>query len=121
MRGSPDPATAPRPQVSRFCCAEQREGDRARQSEWLGWETGHNEKKIPNQAQIQGCRVVRLNLDSKWQWDADAAAELRKTTRIFFVPNPNSPTGTLWTAEQLRQLLPERGVLVLDEAYGDFC
>ena len=78
-------------------------------------------KKLPNQAQIQGCRVVRLNLDSKWQWDADAAAELRKTTRIFFVPNPNSPTGTLWTAEQLRQLLPERGVLVLDEAYGDFC
>ncbi len=72
-------------------------------------------------AQIQGSRVVRLNLDSKWQWDEDAAAKLRQTTRIFYVPNPNSPTGTLWTAQQLSQLLPERGVLVLDEAYGDFC
>lgn len=72
-------------------------------------------------AQIQGCRVVRLNLNSDWQWDANDAAELRKKIRVFYVPNPNSPTGTLWTAEQLSQLLPERGVLVLDEAYGDFC
>ena len=72
-------------------------------------------------AQIQGSKVVRLNLDAGWQWDAAAAATLRKEIRIFFVPNPNSPTGTLWAADQLRQLLPDRGVLVLDEAYGDFC
>jgi len=72
-------------------------------------------------AQIQGCRVVRLRLNSDWQWDPDEAAELRKRVRIFYVPNPNSPTGTLWTSEQLGQLLPDRGVLVLDEAYGDFC
>ena len=72
-------------------------------------------------AQIQGSRVVRLRLNSKWQWDAEEAAELRKKIRIFYVPNPNSPTGTLWSADQLAQLLPEQGVLVLDEAYGDFC
>lgn len=72
-------------------------------------------------AQIQGSHVVRLRLNAQWQWDADEAAELRKKTRIFYVPNPNSPTGTLWTAEQLSQLLPDCGVLVLDEAYGDFC
>ena len=72
-------------------------------------------------AQIQGSKVVRLNLDAGWQWNAAAAAALRKQVRIFFVPNPNSPTGTLWNADQLSQLLPERGVLVLDEAYGDFC
>ncbi len=71
-------------------------------------------------AQIQGSKVVRLNLDAGWQWDAAAAAELRKQVRIFFVPNPNSPTGTSWTAEQLSQLLPDCGVLVLDEAYADF-
>jgi histidinol-phosphate aminotransferase len=72
-------------------------------------------------AQIQGSRVLRLRLNSQWQWDAAEAAELRKKIRIFFVPNPNSPIGTLWSAEQLAQLLPEQGVLVLDEAYGDFC
>jgi len=72
-------------------------------------------------AQIQGSHVLRLNLNSQWQWDENEAKELRKKVRVFFVPNPNSPTGTLWKAEQLAELLPEQGVLVLDEAYGDFC
>lgn len=72
-------------------------------------------------ANIQGCRVTRLKLNSDWQWDSAAAAALRQQTRIFFVPNPNSPTGNLWTAAQLTDLLPDQGVLVLDEAYGDFC
>lgn len=72
-------------------------------------------------AQIQGCRVVRLKLNNSWQWLPDEASALRKSVRIFFVPNPNSPTGTLWTAEKLEELLPDRGVLIVDEAYGDFC
>ena len=72
-------------------------------------------------AQIQDCGVVRLRLNSQWQWDKAAAAELRRSLRVFYVPNPNSPTGTLWSADQLTELLPEKGVLVLDEAYGDFC
>lgn len=73
-------------------------------------------------AQIQGCGVERLLLDgaSGWRWDASEAAALRERVRVMFVPNPNSPTGTLWTAEDLLELLPTRGVLVLDEAYGDF-
>ena len=72
-------------------------------------------------AQIQGCRVVRLNLNSDWQWSRADAARLREKVRVFYVPSPNSPTGNVWSKEQLRQLLPDRGVLVLDEAYGDFC
>jgi histidinol-phosphate aminotransferase len=73
-------------------------------------------------AQIQGCGVERLLLDGDrgWRWDAAEAASLRERVRVVFVPNPNSPTGTLWSAEELLQLLPARGVLVLDEAYGDF-
>ncbi|MFM7058593.1 MAG: histidinol-phosphate transaminase [Planctomycetota bacterium] len=73
-------------------------------------------------AQIQGCAVQRLLLDASrgWRWDAAEASALRGQVRIVFVPNPNSPTGTLWTPEELLQLLPDRGVLVLDEAYGDF-
>lgn len=72
-------------------------------------------------AQIQDCGVVRLRLNSQWQWDKSAAAELRRSLRVFYVPNPNSPTGTLWSPDQLTELLPDKGVLVLDEAYGDFC
>jgi histidinol-phosphate aminotransferase len=71
-------------------------------------------------AQIQGAGVRRLLLGRDWQWDSQQAAELRKLLRIFFVPNPNSPTGTCWTTERLLELLPDNGVLVLDQAYGDF-
>ncbi|MCA9060454.1 MAG: histidinol-phosphate aminotransferase family protein, partial [Planctomycetaceae bacterium] len=71
-------------------------------------------------ARIQGCRVTRLRLNSSWQWNAADAAQLRQQTRIFYVPNPNSPTGNVWTPEELTDLLPDHGVLVLDEAYGDF-
>ncbi len=72
-------------------------------------------------AAIQGCKIARLRLNDQWQWDTQQAATLRRDTRIFFVPNPNSPTGNLWNKDQLAQLLPNHGVLVLDEAYGDFC
>ncbi len=55
-------------------------------------------------AQIQGSHVVRLKLNNSWQWSKDDAASLRKSVRIFYVPNPNSPTGTKWNAEQLKDL-----------------
>jgi histidinol-phosphate aminotransferase len=71
-------------------------------------------------AEIQGCRITRLPLDETFHWDANQADEIRRKARIFFVPNPNSPTGNLWTPEELQQVLPTEGVLVLDEAYADF-
>ena len=71
-------------------------------------------------AQIQDAGVSRLLLGADWHWDSQQATALRKLLRIFFVPNPNSPTGTCWSADQLLELLPEKGVLVLDQAYGDF-
>ena len=72
-------------------------------------------------ANIQGCKVRRLQLNDQWQWNAEEAGQLRREARVFYVPNPNSPTGNRWSREQLLQLLPDHGVLVLDEAYGDFC
>lgn len=71
--------------------------------------------------QIQGCQVRRLQLDEHWQWSVADAEAIRKSVRIVYVPNPNSPTGNLWSRDQLLQILPDHGVLVLDEAYGDFC
>jgi histidinol-phosphate aminotransferase len=44
-------------------------------------------------------------------------------TRILFLANPNNPTGTYINHHQLEQLLcalPERVLLVLDEAYGEY-
>lgn len=71
-------------------------------------------------AQIQDCQVERLRLDDSFSWSTQEAEALRQQARVFFVPNPNSPTGNVWSADLLTELLPQNGLLVLDEAYADF-
>lgn len=70
-------------------------------------------------ARIQDCQIERLLLNADFQWDEQAAQQVGDAAMVF-VPNPNSPTGNRWSADQLAQLSPEQGVLVMDEAYGDF-
>jgi histidinol-phosphate aminotransferase len=57
-------------------------------------------------------------------YDLDAiAAANDANTRIVFISNPNNPTGTLATAEEIDafiEKLPVHVLLILDEAYGDF-
>ena len=59
-----------------------------------------------------------------WGYDLDAIAKLITTkTRIIFIANPNNPTGTWLTADQLDRFLshiPERILVVLDEAYFEY-
>jgi histidinol-phosphate aminotransferase len=71
-------------------------------------------------AEIQGTRHARLRLNADWSWDLKLNKPLIEQTKILFVPNPNSPSGNKWDAETLLKLVPPDGVLVLDEAYGDF-
>jgi histidinol-phosphate aminotransferase len=56
--------------------------------------------------------------------DLDAMrAAIRDDTRVLFIANPNNPTGTLLAAHALHaflQSVPQRVVVVLDEAYGEF-
>ena len=57
-------------------------------------------------------------------YDLEAIANtIDRNTRIVFIANPNNPTGTLLTADEVGAFvdrLPEHVLLVLDEAYGDF-
>ncbi|MFG0239535.1 MAG: histidinol-phosphate transaminase [Gimesia chilikensis] len=71
-------------------------------------------------AEIQGARFQKIQLNPDWSWP-DAAQNQIGESKILFVPNPNAPSGNRWSDEQLLSLIPARGVLVLDEAYGDFC
>jgi histidinol-phosphate aminotransferase len=51
------------------------------------------------------------------------SATIDENTRIVFIANPNNPTGTFVSAEQVDDFvddLPPHVLLVLDEAYGDF-
>jgi len=50
-------------------------------------------------------------------------AAITSKTRLIFVANPNNPTGTVISAEPLRQFIdavPSNVVLALDEAYFEF-
>jgi histidinol-phosphate aminotransferase len=57
-------------------------------------------------------------------YDLDAIADaIDANTRIVFIANPNNPTGTMLTADEVDKFLdaiPARVLVVLDEAYGDF-
>ena len=72
-------------------------------------------------ADLQGAKCRRLPLKDDFSFHWDVARPLVAASKLVFVPNPNSPTGNRWPDDDLRSLVPPRGVLVLDEAYGDFC
>ena len=71
-------------------------------------------------SEIQGAQFARLPLKYDWSFDFDQFGDKIQNSKIAFVPNPNSPSGNRWSDDDLARLVPPRGVLVLDEAYGDF-
>ncbi|MCW3097988.1 MAG: histidinol phosphate aminotransferase apoenzyme [Chthonomonadaceae bacterium] len=68
------------------------------------------------------CHLVPLTAD--WVHDLDAMkAKVNARTRIIFITNPNNPTGTIVTRAALDHFLdglPERVLVVLDEAYYEY-
>jgi histidinol-phosphate aminotransferase len=71
-------------------------------------------------AQLQGCRCERIPLNADWSWNAARTDEVVERSKVVLVPNPNSPSGNRWSFDELDRLVPPKGVLILDEAYGDF-
>jgi histidinol-phosphate aminotransferase len=74
-------------------------------------------------AEIVGARVHALRYGPSMEFPfADALAALKKRPRVFFLANPNNPTGTLVSNDQLRKLIrvASHTVFVIDEAYAEF-
>ena len=74
-------------------------------------------------AELAGARILAPRYDSamKFPWKEILAA-LRSAPRVFFLPNPNSPTGNLLSRRDLRRILnaATRTMVVIDEAYFEF-
>jgi len=74
-------------------------------------------------AEIAGARiqVLRYGKNMEFPFD-DALKALRNRPRLFFLANPNNPTGTLVPGADVRKLLraATHTVVVLDEAYAEF-
>lgn len=71
-------------------------------------------------AEIQDGKPRRFPLRPDWSWDVEGTQADRNACKLLMVPNPNSPSGNLWDDDTIGRLVPERGLLVLDEAYRDF-
>jgi histidinol-phosphate aminotransferase len=72
----------------------------------------------PVLANIQNCKAIEVPFDKEFNLPARLA---RVKSALTIVCNPNAPSGTLISAEELAELAEEiKGVLLIDEAYVDF-
>lgn len=73
--------------------------------------------------QVTEGRLIEIPTQGNSYDLAAIARQITANTRIVFIANPNNPTGTLLSADQLDHFvgrLPSHVLLVIDEAYGDF-
>ncbi|MGA7841801.1 MAG: histidinol-phosphate transaminase [Candidatus Acidiferrales bacterium] len=72
---------------------------------------------------LAGARIQALRYDAAMQFPMKALlAALRKPPRIFFLANPNNPTGSVLRPAELRRILKAatRTLVVVDEAYFEY-
>lgn len=73
-------------------------------------------------AELYGGKKVPVLLNEDFSLDVDSILKVAdKKTRLLFVCSPNNPTGNQFRESDIKRLLDEfEGVVVVDEAYGDF-
>ena len=78
----------------------------------------------PHLAAASGARAIQVPLDDEGRHDLEAMArEVTHATRIVLVCNPNNPTATALTVEQIDAFvadLPRHVAVLVDEAYIEF-
>jgi histidinol-phosphate aminotransferase len=76
-----------------------------------------------NVSQIMGGKPVRVKL-KEFTHDLEGMLKrVNRKTKLIFVCNPNNPTGTTVNRESFESFLsslPDRVIVILDEAYGEF-
>jgi histidinol-phosphate aminotransferase len=78
----------------------------------------------PIVSQMMEAELTRVPLDAGWRFDLDAMADaITAKTRLVFVCNPNNPTGTIVTKDEVERFMarvPDHVVVVFDEAYFEY-
>ncbi|MDP6554519.1 MAG: histidinol-phosphate transaminase [Pirellulaceae bacterium] len=71
-------------------------------------------------SEIQAARFEEVQFDADWKLGEDFAAD-RDRLRLAYLPNPNSPSGTVLTPPEVQELAGKLPCpLLVDEAYVDF-
>lgn len=74
-------------------------------------------------ADINGVEYRAVPLDADFQFSADRLlAACDGHTKLIFICSPNNPTGNAMRREEVERVLRSfDGIVVVDEAYSDFC
>jgi histidinol-phosphate aminotransferase len=91
-----------------------------------------NDEVLTTEAAFQGFQVLARSRGvpyrtvpyKDWQYDLPALADaISPRTKLIYLANPNNPTGSFFTRqafEQFHRRVPERVLIILDEAYYEF-
>jgi histidinol-phosphate aminotransferase len=72
-------------------------------------------------ADLNGATIVEVPRNSNFQIDVEAIiGAITPKTKLIFLANPNNPTGTMTSQEDIRTLAQTGLPLVVDEAYYEF-
>lgn len=75
------------------------------------------------QAQVEGAKIVRVPLRDLRYCLEDIAEKVTPRTKIVFIANPDNPTGSYLTHNEVREFLaavPKEVLVFFDEAYFEF-
>ena len=79
--------------------------------------------RFKQQASMMGARVIEVPM-TDWTHDLVLMAKATSPrTKLVFVANPNNPTGTYVSIDEIKRLragLPDHVLLVIDAAYAEF-
>ncbi|HEX55072.1 MAG: histidinol-phosphate transaminase [Candidatus Altiarchaeales archaeon] len=71
-------------------------------------------------SQILGERYSDIKLNPDFGFPTEKFIEKSKNSRIIFLCSPNNPTGTVIREDDIRKILDEGKITVIDEAYYEF-
>ncbi|MDQ1909403.1 histidinol-phosphate transaminase [Paenibacillus sp. GD4] len=75
-------------------------------------------------AEIEGAVIIEVPVDANGKHDLDAMlSKVTDRTKVIWLCNPNNPTGTMNTEQEVRKFLdavPKHVLVVLDEAYAEY-
>lgn len=74
-------------------------------------------------SQIMGAKIIKIPLKN-YKYDLKSMSKkINNKTKVIFLANPNNPTGTIFSENELLKLLKvadKKVLIVLDEAYYDY-
>lgn len=73
-------------------------------------------------AKINGLQTKEINLDEEFSISVNSILQEAEGTKLLIICNPNNPTGMIIPKQNMIQVIEQfKGIVVVDEAYSDFC